>query len=162
MNCASLTRASYENIALKPQLTGLRGLLLGGRRGLPSKAPEQQDVSRNGVRMARTQTRLSFQCAALGGVAGSINVFQFDEGTRQRAQLEGGAHPSPMPPFFVIASNEVNRDMASQDPPVYWPERIYPWGVSQVWAGACLHCAMSVESQDTCHLCRAQAPASPV
>ena len=33
----------------------------------------------------------------------------------------------------VVASNEVNASMNNRDPPVFWPERTYKWGVSEAF-----------------------------
>ena len=33
----------------------------------------------------------------------------------------------------VVASNEVNIQMNNRDPPVFWPERTYKWGVSEAF-----------------------------
>lgn len=33
----------------------------------------------------------------------------------------------------VVASNETNREMNNRDPPVFWPERSYKWGVSEAF-----------------------------
>ncbi len=47
--------------------------------------------------------------AALGGVHGPINVFQFDEDTLQRAGLLQTQQSQSVPPFLVVASNTVNQ-----------------------------------------------------
>eukprot|EP01024_Parvocaulis_polyphysoides_P064645 TRINITY_DN7526_c0_g1_i1.p2 TRINITY_DN7526_c0_g1~~TRINITY_DN7526_c0_g1_i1.p2 ORF type:complete len:157 (-),score=17.96 TRINITY_DN7526_c0_g1_i1:156-596(-) len=38
-----------------------------------------------------------------------------------------------MPPFLVIGSNEINEDMQHQEPPVFWPQRTYQWGISEAF-----------------------------
>eukprot|EP01026_Neomeris_dumetosa_P013560 TRINITY_DN1476_c0_g1_i11.p2 TRINITY_DN1476_c0_g1~~TRINITY_DN1476_c0_g1_i11.p2 ORF type:complete len:427 (-),score=70.18 TRINITY_DN1476_c0_g1_i11:736-2016(-) len=67
------------------------------------------------------------------GVKGAINLFDFEEDTLERcniAQLHGKHN---MPPFLVIGSNDINEEMAGRDPPVFWPERNYPWGTSEAF-----------------------------
>lgn len=69
----------------------------------------------------------------LPGVKGPINVFQFDEETLERSgvKLQNGVYQ--MPPFLVVASNTVNREKSKNDPPIYWPQREYTWGVSEAF-----------------------------
>eukprot|EP00884_Botryococcus_braunii_P014002 jgi/Botrbrau1/22602/Bobra.176_1s0032.1 len=69
---------------------------------------------------------------ALGGCSGPIGLYEFSEAARERTGLKGHKN-LPMPPFFVVASNTINHDLAHADPPVYWPERSYPWGTSQAF-----------------------------
>jgi septin family protein len=38
-----------------------------------------------------------------------------------------------MPPFLVVASNDINRTKASGSDPIYWPHREYMWGTSEAF-----------------------------
>lgn len=44
------------------------------------------------------------------------------------------AESSSLPPFLVVASNDVNEELnALADSPVYWPERRYGWGTAEAF-----------------------------
>lgn len=94
---------------------------------------------------------------------GPVNVFTFEDETLQRAGVQMNNGMYMMPPFLVVASNDVNMEKAkqvlgrpgvlgavprrhhplipgaehapvvSQDPPLYWPERQYKWGMSEAF-----------------------------
>lgn len=40
---------------------------------------------------------------------------------------------TPHPPFLVVASNDINEELAAGEPPLYWPERRYPWGTAEAF-----------------------------
>lgn len=69
-------------------------------------------------------------------VHGPIRVFEFQRDALDRAGVAspafggGGGSPSP---FLVIASNDINDELHSQEPPVFWPERRYPWGTAEAF-----------------------------
>jgi len=65
------------------------------------------------------------------GVRDKINVFKFERDTLERAGIID--HATPTPPFLVVASNDINEDLNTGDPPVYWPERRYPWGTAEAF-----------------------------
>ncbi|DBA79707.1 TPA: hypothetical protein ACH3X1_008377 [Trebouxia sp. C0004] len=71
--------------------------------------------------------------AALGGISSAINVFTFEDGTLERAGLLQSHQSQTVPPFLVVASNDVNQDKLDGQDPVFWPERRYPWGVSEAF-----------------------------
>eukprot|EP00879_Flechtneria_rotunda_P014507 GHRR01015159.1.p1 GENE.GHRR01015159.1~~GHRR01015159.1.p1 ORF type:complete len:440 (+),score=148.56 GHRR01015159.1:748-2067(+) len=66
------------------------------------------------------------------GVRGKINTFNFDKETLERAGM-GDTAGTNTPPFLVIASNDINEKMNQLDVPVFWPERLYPWGTAQAF-----------------------------
>ncbi len=47
--------------------------------------------------------------AALGGISSAINVFTFEDGTLERAGLLQSHQSQTVPPFLVVASNDVNQ-----------------------------------------------------
>ncbi|KAJ9528626.1 hypothetical protein QJQ45_020399 [Haematococcus lacustris] len=67
----------------------------------------------------------------LPGIRDKINVFKFERDTLERAGITD--HATPTPPFLVVASNDINEDLNAGDPPVYWPERRYPWGIAEAF-----------------------------
>lgn len=67
----------------------------------------------------------------LPGIRDKINVFKFERDTLERAGLTDTA--TPVPPFLVVASNEINEDLNASEPPVFWPERRYPWGTAEAF-----------------------------
>ncbi|KAK9829836.1 hypothetical protein WJX72_008171 [[Myrmecia] bisecta] len=69
-------------------------------------------------------------CKALSGVVGPVNVVPFDDATLERSGLRPQQH---MPPFLVVCSNEVSQEKLAQEPPLFWPERTYPWGTSEAF-----------------------------
>mmetsp|Transcript_21340 Transcript_21340/g.53751 ORF Transcript_21340/g.53751 Transcript_21340/m.53751 type:complete len:424 (+) Transcript_21340:149-1420(+) len=69
----------------------------------------------------------------LVGLKGPVNVFTFEDETLQRAGVQMNNGMYMMPPFLVVASNDVNMEKAKQDPPLYWPERQYKWGMSEAF-----------------------------
>lgn len=64
-------------------------------------------------------------------LVGPINVLQFEDETLERCGLQHTDRHTM--PFLVVASNETNREMNNRDPPVFWPERSYKWGVSEAF-----------------------------
>lgn len=42
-------------------------------------------------------------------------------------------HATPHPPFLVIASNDISEELAAAEPPLFWPERRYPWGTAEAF-----------------------------
>ena len=65
------------------------------------------------------------------GIKDKINVFKFERDTFERAGVADKG--TAFPPFLVVASNDVNDEMNGADPPVYWPERRYPWGTAEAF-----------------------------
>lgn len=65
------------------------------------------------------------------GIKDKINVFRFERDTLERAGVTD--HATPIPPFLVVASNEINEDLNAGEPPIYWPERRYPWGTAEAF-----------------------------
>ncbi|KAF5841669.1 septin-like protein [Dunaliella salina] len=65
------------------------------------------------------------------GVKDKINVFKFERDTMERAGITD--HATPTPPFLIVASNDINEDLNTGDPPVFWPERRYPWGTAEAF-----------------------------
>ena len=47
--------------------------------------------------------------AALGGISHSINVFQFEDDTLERAGLLQSHQSQAVPPFLVVASNDLDQ-----------------------------------------------------
>lgn len=47
--------------------------------------------------------------AALGGIASAINVFMFEDATLERAGLLQSHQSKSVPPFLVVASNDLNQ-----------------------------------------------------
>ena len=47
--------------------------------------------------------------AALGGISSAINVFQFEDATLERAGLLQTYQSHTVPPFLVVASNDLNQ-----------------------------------------------------
>jgi septin 7 len=70
--------------------------------------------------------------AALSGIRGKIEVFRFSPATLERAGLPSSAAMS-IPPFVVIASNDINQAALQDEPPTYWPERSYKWGTAEAF-----------------------------
>ena len=62
---------------------------------------------------------------------GKINTFSFDKEALERAGMNEGS--GSVPPFLVIASNDINDEMNGLDVPVFWPERRYPWGTAEAF-----------------------------
>ena len=61
-----------------------------------------------------TQSRSRLWCfaagsAALGGISSAINVFTFEDATLERAGLLQSHQSQTVPPFLVVASNDVNQ-----------------------------------------------------
>lgn len=71
--------------------------------------------------------------AALGGISAPINVFQFEDSTLERAGVLQSHQSQTVPPFLVVASNDLNQDKLDHQDAVFWPERKYPWGVSEAF-----------------------------
>lgn len=78
----------------------------------------------------RTQVADKIANPMVPGVDGKINVFNFGQDAMSRAGVEDNA---TRPPFFVIASDEVNEGRMKADAPTYWPERCYEWGVAEAY-----------------------------
>ncbi|WIA38640.1 hypothetical protein OEZ86_001950 [Tetradesmus obliquus] len=72
------------------------------------------------------------QNPALSGIRGKIEVFRFSPQTLERAGLPSSAAMS-IPPFVVIASNDINQAALQDEPPTYWPERSYKWGTAEAF-----------------------------
>eukprot|EP00878_Enallax_costatus_P026451 GHUV01028385.1.p1 GENE.GHUV01028385.1~~GHUV01028385.1.p1 ORF type:complete len:454 (+),score=123.94 GHUV01028385.1:250-1611(+) len=72
------------------------------------------------------------QNPALSGIRGKIEMFQFSPSTMERAGLPSSAAMS-IPPFVVIASNDINQAALQDDPPTFWPERSYKWGTAEAF-----------------------------
>ena len=51
--------------------------------------------------------------AALGGIASAINVFMFEDATLERAGLLQSHQSKSVPPFLVVASNDLNQVIPS-------------------------------------------------
>ncbi|KAK9804973.1 hypothetical protein WJX73_006082 [Symbiochloris irregularis] len=64
-------------------------------------------------------------------LAAPINVLQFEDETLERCGLQHTDRHTM--PFLVVASNEVSSEMSNRDPPVFWPERQYKWGISEAF-----------------------------
>lgn len=58
-------------------------------------------------------------------------MFKFERDTLERSGIVDQAQT--LPPFLVIASNETNEELGTADPPLYWPERRYPWGTAEAF-----------------------------
>ncbi|KAL3161857.1 hypothetical protein ABBQ38_008947 [Trebouxia sp. C0009 RCD-2024] len=71
--------------------------------------------------------------AALGGISSAINVFTFEDATLERAGLLQFHQSQTVPPFLVVASNDLNQEKLEGQEAVFWPERRYPWGVSEAF-----------------------------
>jgi septin family protein len=54
-------------------------------------------------------------------------------GARDRRQPRPSTAAPPVPPFLVVASNDVNDEMGSLEAPVFWPERRYAWGTAEAF-----------------------------
>jgi septin family protein len=67
----------------------------------------------------------------LPGIRDQINVFHFERDSLVRSGLTDNG--SPIPPFLVIASNDINEEMNSGEPALFWPERRYPWGTAEAF-----------------------------
>lgn len=67
------------------------------------------------------------------GVSGRINLFQFQKATLERAGVDASAAQFQTVPFLVVASNDVNVQLAHREPPVFWPERQYAWGTCEAF-----------------------------
>ena len=67
------------------------------------------------------------------GVSGRINLFQFQKATLERAGVDASAAQFQTVPFLVVASNDVNAQLAHREPPVFWPERQYAWGTCEAF-----------------------------
>ncbi len=48
------------------------------------------------------------------GIRDKINVFKFERDTLERAGIVDTA--TPLPPFLVVASNDINEELNSGDP----------------------------------------------
>lgn len=83
------------------------------------------------VHRATVASRL--QHPAIPGLKGPIQVFQFEDDTLDRAgvSMENGMYR--MPPFLVVASNDINKEKAAAADPIYWPQRQYKWGTSEAF-----------------------------
>lgn len=68
----------------------------------------------------------------LAGIRGKIEMFNFSAATLERAGLPSSAATN-IPPFVVIASNDINQEALSDEPPTYWPERSYKWGTAEAF-----------------------------
>ena len=53
--------------------------------------------------------RFAAGSAALGGISSAINVFTFEDATLERAGLLQSHQSQTVPPFLVVASNDVNQ-----------------------------------------------------
>jgi septin 7 len=119
-------------------------------RGFGAAAPSA-GVSGKGRRESS-----SGSAAATNNPGYAINVFQFDRDTLARAGLSAAAAAAagrgaagadddasaeasssqrklPIPPFLVVASNDVNDEMGALEAPVFWPERRYAWGTAEAF-----------------------------
>ncbi|GLI64173.1 hypothetical protein VaNZ11_007364 [Volvox africanus] len=65
------------------------------------------------------------------GIHDKINVFKFERDTLERAGVQDQA--TPHPPFLVVASNDISEELAASEPPLFWPERRYPWGTAEAF-----------------------------
>ncbi|PNW75891.1 hypothetical protein CHLRE_12g556250v5 [Chlamydomonas reinhardtii] len=65
------------------------------------------------------------------GIHDKINIFKFERDTLERAGVQD--HATPHPPFLVIASNDISEELAAAEPPLFWPERRYPWGTAEAF-----------------------------
>ncbi|KAG2430508.1 hypothetical protein HXX76_010031 [Chlamydomonas incerta] len=65
------------------------------------------------------------------GIHDKINIFKFERDTLDRAGVQDQA--TPHPPFLVIASNDISEELAAAEPPLFWPERRYPWGTAEAF-----------------------------
>lgn len=81
--------------------------------------------------MYRTEVANKIANPMLPGIKDKINIFHFERDTMARAGVNDSGTPTP--PFLVIASNDINEDLNSGDPPLYWPERRYPWGIAEAF-----------------------------
>lgn len=79
----------------------------------------------------RTEVANKLQNPMMPGIGDKINIFRFERDTMERAGIHDMG--TPIPPFLVIASNEVNEELTCAEPPVYWPERRYPWGTAEAF-----------------------------
>mmetsp|Transcript_9217 Transcript_9217/g.19716 ORF Transcript_9217/g.19716 Transcript_9217/m.19716 type:complete len:478 (-) Transcript_9217:817-2250(-) len=79
----------------------------------------------------RTEVANKLSNPMLAGIREKINVFKFERDTLERAGVQDVG--TPIPPFLVISSNDINEEMNATDPPVYWPERRYPWGTAEAF-----------------------------
>lgn len=66
------------------------------------------------------------------GVRGSIQLFEFQKDTLQRAGVDSTAAQFQTLPFLVVASNDVNSEMMAKDN-ILWPERQYAWGTCEAF-----------------------------
>lgn len=67
----------------------------------------------------------------LPSIKEKINVVKFERDTLERAGVTDAA--TAIPPFLVIASNDINDELNNGEPPVFWPERRYPWGTAEAF-----------------------------
>lgn len=74
-----------------------------------------------------------YQSEAVLRLPGPVKVFPFLDETLERAGVAMQNGMYMMPPFLVIASNEVSREKHSANPPIYWPQREYKWGTSEAF-----------------------------
>ncbi|KXZ43272.1 hypothetical protein GPECTOR_96g738 [Gonium pectorale] len=65
------------------------------------------------------------------GIHDKINIFRFERDTLERAGVQDQA--TPHPPFLVVASNDISEELAAAEPPLFWPERRYPWGCAEAF-----------------------------
>lgn len=79
----------------------------------------------------RSEVATKLSNPMLPGIREKINVFKFERDTLERAGIVDTA--TPVPPFLVVASNEINDELNTGDPPVYWPERRYAWGTAEAF-----------------------------
>lgn len=71
--------------------------------------------------------------AALSSIPAAINVFTFEDATLERAGLLQSHQSQSVPPFLIVASNDLNQERLRGDEAVFWPERAYPWGTSEAF-----------------------------
>ncbi|GLC34702.1 hypothetical protein PLESTB_001232400 [Pleodorina starrii] len=65
------------------------------------------------------------------GIHDKINIFKFERDTLERAGVQDQG--APHPPFLVVASNDISEELAAAEPPLFWPERRYPWGCAEAF-----------------------------
>lgn len=80
----------------------------------------------------RQEVANKIQNPMVQGIKDKINVFHFDRETLERAGVSD-AGSGNIPPFLVIASNDINEELNLSDTPMLWPERRYPWGTAEAF-----------------------------
>jgi septin family protein len=87
---------------------------------------DRDTLARAGLSAAAAAASGRGGAGAGGGNGGGGDGFAADPSIA--ASLSG-----PIPPFLVVASNDVNDEMGALEAPVFWPERRYAWGTAEAF-----------------------------